>query len=125
VERLPLLQTDALKAMISNAADGMVGRGAERVAAWVVMPDHVHLLFDLARDYTLAQVVGSFKKYSARRANELLDRRGAFWQTAYFEHAVRNERDYSAWLEYMYMNPVRAGLVALPEEYPWFHMECE
>lgn len=125
IDRLPLLETDPVKAVIAASLPGVVSNGARRLDAWVIMPDHIHLLFDLAEDRTLAQVVGSLKKYTARRANEILNRRGAFWQTAYFEHAIRCERDYWAWTEYMAMNPVRAGLVTEPFEYEWFHINKE
>ena len=67
--------------------------GAVNSLAWVVMPDHVHWLFQLGETRTLSSVAKSFKARSAQRVNRYLDRQGALWQKAFYDHAVRKEED--------------------------------
>jgi REP element-mobilizing transposase RayT len=118
-EREPLLDSDVAKALVAEAVAGMVGRGFARLDGYVIMPDHLHMMFELDQTKGLPEAVGSLKKYTARRVNTALGRDGALWQRAYFDHAVRGEEDYRRYLEYMIGNPVRAGLAERPEEYAW------
>ena len=62
--------------------------GAVSSLAWVVMPDHVHWLFQLGEAQTLSSVVKSFKARSAQRVNRYLNRQGALWQKAFYDHAA-------------------------------------
>ena len=79
--------------------------------AWVLMPDHLHWLFVLGSDATLAQTLRDFKGRSAYRINTRENRRGAFWQRAYHDHAVRGDEDVKTMARYIVANPLRAGLV--------------
>ena len=91
----------------------------------MVMPDHVHLILtplvcvERRRMYSLQEILGSIKKYSARRINSGLGGRGHVWQQESFEHVIRSSESLDAKVAYILANPVRAGIVSLPEEYPW------
>ena len=90
----------------------------------VVMPDHVHLIFQLLADArgdspSLAKVMRGIKGTSARRINELLGRQGQIWQHESFDHVLRLKERSRAKYEYVCENPVRAGLAASADEYPW------
>jgi REP element-mobilizing transposase RayT len=92
--------------------------------AAVVMPDHVHLLLTPLRDdqgwpYPLPAILKLIKGVSARSVNKLLGVSGPVWQEESFEHTVRNNGSFQEKLEYIRQNPVRRGLVAKPEDYPW------
>jgi len=77
--------------------------------AFVVMPNHVHLLATPA--VTLPKLTKSLKGITAKRANAMLALTGRpFWQEESYDHLVRNERE---------RNPVRAGLMREPSEYRW------
>ena len=86
--------------------------------AFVVMPNHVHLLAQpLAEPRRFLQVL---KGYTARQANLLLNRTGEpFWQRESYDHYVRNAEEERRIARYIENNPVKAGLAASPEEYPW------
>ena len=85
--------------------------------AYVVMPNHVHLLIAPAKP--VAEIVHSLKGYTARAANLLLDRTGLpFWQRESYDHWVR-DGEFDRIVRYIDMSPVRAGLVAEPHLYPW------
>ncbi len=86
--------------------------------AWVVMPDHVHWLFQLGKYMDLSAAVKLFKARSARRVNSYLNRRGALWQKAFFDHAVRREESAKDIARYIIANPLRAGLAKHIGDYP-------
>jgi putative transposase len=90
-----------------------------RLCAWTVMPNHVHVLFKLLAPHGLGAVAGSWKRFTARAANRRLGRSGAFWQDDYWDRFVRHDAHYAAAVAYIDQNPVKAGLVAAPEDWPW------
>src|ERR1035438_2297766 len=86
--------------------------------AFVVMANHVHLLV-LPR-VNPSRFLQSVKGYTAREANRLLGRTGQpFWQAESYDHWVRDDRESDRIRAYIENNPVRAGLVANAEDYPW------
>ena len=89
-----------------------------RLGGYVVMSNHVHLLaLPLEPAASLTHWI---KGVSARYAQRILNRTGGpFWQHESFDHWVRNSREYERILNYIEQNPVRAGLVNSPEQWPW------
>jgi REP element-mobilizing transposase RayT len=79
--------------------------------SWVVMPDHLHWLFQLSLPGSLHGVVKRLKGTSSRTINQRLGRRGALWQKAYYDRAVRDGEDLKALSRYIVANPLRAHLV--------------
>ena len=89
-----------------------------RLHAFVVMPNHVHLLLTPLRP--LCEVTKWIKGASARRANQLLQRTGMpFWQDESFDHWVRSQEEFAKIERYIAENPVRGGLVDEPSLWPW------
>ena len=86
--------------------------------AWVIMPDHIHWLFQLKENNDLGTVIKKFKGKSARKLNLLLGRKGTFWQHAYYNHALRKDEDIKKIARYIVANPLRAGIVERIEDYP-------
>jgi REP element-mobilizing transposase RayT len=82
-----------------------------RLVAWCVMPNHVHVIFRLFPGQELANVVRSWKTYTARKANRLLGRSGTFWQREYYDRLIREDGELDRAIEYVLSNPERAGLV--------------
>jgi len=86
--------------------------------AWVVMANHVHIL--LRPWVPLRIALMNIKSGSARAANIVLGRTGErFWQRESYDHWVRSDRERNSIIRYIHNNPVAAGLVAEPEEWPW------
>jgi REP element-mobilizing transposase RayT len=82
------------------------------------MPNHVHLLW--TPQMPLAALVRQVKGPTALGANRLLGRTGEpFWQAEYFDRIVRNQKEFAQIRRYIEWNPVKAALVAHPEEFPW------
>lgn len=89
-----------------------------RLRAWVIMPNHVHLVVDVL-DTPLAKLLNIWKGKSARAANESLGRSGRFWQPDYFDSLIRNEAHLHQAVRYVEANPVKAGLAKEAGEWPW------
>ena len=87
--------------------------------AWVLMPDHLHWLFQLGEPASLAQVMQQLKGRSAYELNRVIGA-GCLWQRGYHEHALRREEDLKATARYVIQNPVRAGLVRSIRDYPFW-----
>lgn len=85
--------------------------------AWVVMANHVHVL--LRPLVPLQKALMNIKSASAREANALLGRKGPFWQDESYDHWVRNSKERSRVIRYIEYNPVKAGLVEMPERWRW------
>ena len=90
-----------------------------RLAAWTVMPNHVHLLCTPCAGHSLAEIMHSLKSYTSNEANKVLSRKGRFWQKEYFDRYIRNVRHYSKVLAYIENNPVKARLCEEPGDWPF------
>ena len=89
--------------------------------AWVVMPNHIHLLI-LPR-VPLPRITHWIKGKTSRDANVILGRTGQpFWQDESYDHWVRDERQFHRVVAYIEENPVSAGFVAAPDQWQWSSM---
>jgi putative transposase len=126
------------------------------LAAYCIMPNHVHLVFgvgqhelfepvrqidnlsdksvseigkyDLLGDVrqvsnlstkTVSEIMHSLKRYTARKANEILMRSGPFWQDESYDHVIRDEAELERIIQYVIYNPAKAGLVKNWRDWKW------
>jgi len=93
--------------------------------AVVVMPDHVHMIFiplvDIEKSevVSLARITKAIKGASAHWINQQLGRSGRVWQEESFDRVLRVSEKLDEKIAYILDNPVRKGLVASSERYPW------
>ena len=90
-----------------------------RLHAWVVMPNHVHVLVTPLNGHSLSGIVHSWKSYTANQANKVLERSGTFWYRDYFDRFMRDEDHFAATVDYIHWNPVKAGLCTAPSAWEW------
>ncbi len=149
-----VLREPAIAALVQSSLlhfDGL----RYRLLAWVVMPNHAHVLFQPLYDWTVAKIVASWKKFTAREicefrkagtgdapanipgntpgnaalasgirktANQEIGgpRKSApVWHREYWDRFIRSDRHFQQAVEYIHGNPVKAGLVGRPEDWPW------
>jgi putative transposase len=89
-----------------------------RTFAFVVMPDHVHWLFELSGDKSLSQVVRYLKGHSSHRINKAQKITVAVWQAGFHDRALRRMERLRDVAYYIINNPVRAGLIKEYSDYP-------
>jgi putative transposase len=88
------------------------------VDAYCFMPDHCHILAgSLSETCDLAQAVRAYKGVSATRARKLGVRN--LWQRDYYEHILRSSESVNSVAAYIFANPVRAGLIKNPMDWPF------
>ena len=93
----------------------------------MLMGNHAHYVmknYD-GRTHALVSDLDSFKRYTARRANSLLARKGRFWARDHFDHWIRHPVHFESFVRYTVLNPCRAGLVHKWEDWPWTEIDDE
>ena len=80
------------------------------LASFVVMPNHVHVLFRPLGGQALPEIVKSWKGFTAREINRRIGKSGELWQDEYWDRLIRNERHFFKVAEYIRENPVKARL---------------
>jgi REP-associated tyrosine transposase len=99
----------------------MAVRPFEMEAA-VILPDHLHCLWRLPEgDDDYSGRWREIKKAASRRIDTGTNARGErpVWQRRFWEHAIRDEADWRAHLDYIHYNPVKHGLAGRPADWPW------
>lgn len=78
--------------------------------AWVIMPNHVHVLMTLREKTSLSALLQSWKGGSSNAINRLLNRRGTLWQKDYFDRLIRDGDHFANCVRYIRANPTKARL---------------
>jgi REP element-mobilizing transposase RayT len=115
-----------------------------KLLAWVIMPNHVHVLFETSADWEMSKIVASWKSWTAGKIAQIicaskgaaevtgavgtdlghnLFARGRMqcpvWHREYWDRYIRDERHLTAAVAYIENNPVKAGLAKSPDSWPW------
>src|SRR5262249_1547529 len=77
--------------------------------AWTVMPNHVHVVVTPLAPHTPGRILHTWKSFTAKQANGMLNRAGAFWETESFDHAIRSADGFERFVHYIEQNAVVAG----------------
>ena len=130
-QRLPHLTDAHSCSIVLRALKNTRRRYGLRVYGFVLIPERVHLLLSEPERGLLARALQSLKSASARMARarrmESADGKAPFWQTRYYDRYMRDYDEFSEKLRYLHRNPVKRGLCALPEQWPWssFRHYCD
>ena len=106
-----------------------------KIDAWVLMPDHLHAIWALPEDAAFGNRWGIIKSLVSRRCKHLLPtdlegnesrmerRERAFWQRRFWEHQIRDDRDFERCMNYVHYNPVKHRLMKRVVNWPYssFH----
>src|ERR1035438_6870857 len=114
--RLPFLDAPEPKETVEIILEQTRARHQARIYAYVLMPEHIHLLINEPPSILVAQFLKALKQITSRK---LKGDRQQFWQPRYFDANIRGETARSEVIRYIHRNPVKRGLVASPGEYRW------
>jgi putative transposase len=117
--RKQVLANDASAKLILSCYDWLRQQNHIKLLAFCVMPDHYHVLFVLLYGKSLKEVIESASKFTATKINELIHSKGQFWQDSFHDHRCRDVDDALDRLTYIEQNPLRAGFVSDPTEWPY------
>ena len=98
-----------------------------RLLAYVVMPNHVHVLIQVMENQELSKIIHSWKSYTSNQLKKVLALLGnndlfpenGVWQREYWDRFIRSEEHYHNTIAYIHYNPVKAGLVKHSKDWPW------
>ena len=113
-QRVPL--TEAERTLVAQCIHSM---GPGSCPAFVVMPDHVHLIYQSAQNEDMRRTLQALKGSSAHALTKGSERVAPIWQAESFDRLIRNEDELQKSWTYLEQNPLRGGLCARPEEYRW------
>jgi putative transposase len=116
-QRQPFLHTPEAKDTVERILEQTRKQKGLLIAAYVLMPEHIHLVTNEPAHTTLATFLQIFKQLTARELKS--PNRKQFWQRRYYDFNVSSHDKYIEKIRYIHRNPVQRGLVAKPEQYPW------
>lgn len=117
-ERRPILQSHPLCDLLLEVIRENRAKQRFQIHEFVFMRDHVHLILTPAPLVSLEKAMQYIKGGFAHRAKkELLQ--GELWQKSYHDHRIQEAADYANHVEYIRLNPVKAGWAGKPEDYPY------
>lgn len=134
--RQPLLPHDPVRAALREALKDVGSRLPFKIHAWVLLPDHLHCIWELPPgDAAFGLRWGQIKSHVTRACgNGLADlpglsasrkkrHEGALWQRRFWEHQIRDEADFARHADYIHWNPVKHGHACRAGEWPYstFH----
>jgi putative transposase len=114
-----LFQTERMAKLFLETLCGHRDTGKFSLHEFVLMPDHFHLLLTPSHGTTLERAMQFIKGgFSYRMGRELMLKM-EIWERGYVEHRIRDSTDFLNHAEYIRENPVEAGLVGKPADYPY------
>ncbi len=131
-ERRPILTNPDLRLALREAIKTVRERYPFNIHAWVLLPDHMHCIWQLADgDADFPKRWSLIKKHVSQHCasrpastySKHLRRESGLWQRRFWEHCVRDDEDYQRHMDYLHWNPVKHGLVDAVIDWPWssFH----
>ena len=90
-----------------------------KIHEFVVMPNHLHVLLTVDKEMTVEKAMQLIKGNFSYRAKKELDFQQEIWQKGFSEVRINDRQSYLKHKDYIWQNPVRAGLARVPEEYPF------
>jgi REP element-mobilizing transposase RayT len=104
-----VLKNPPVRKIVADALEHFDGQRYE-LASYVIMPNHVHVILRLKPGYALADILHSWKSFTAKAVDKLLGRTGPLWQPEYWDRLIRGEPHLHACLTYIWDNPGKARL---------------
>jgi putative transposase len=131
-QRRPILCHPTIRRSLRRAIDNLRVTHPFSIDGWVLMPDHLHCIWTLPEgdsDFStrwslLKRSVSRFSRDVAADSRDCSrsrrkHRESTIWQRRFWEHVIRDERDFERHLDYIHFNPVRHGYVTRAVEWPY------
>jgi putative transposase len=122
VGRRPILAQPAAFAILRAEFEGAPSRYGWSVGRFVVMPDHLHFFCaegGTVAPTSLSRFIGGFRQWTSKGMARRQIAEPPLWQREFFDHVLRAGESYDSKWRYVLENPVRAGLVERPEDWPF------
>ena len=107
-----------MRRMLGLLEEHSVVQGVD-IHAYVLMGNHMHLLLTPRRDRAMSLMMQAVGRSYVRTYNQAHGRTGTLWEGRYRSSLIQTERYLLTCMAYIDLNPVRAGMVEAPQDYPW------
>jgi putative transposase len=118
---MPILCTCDARQALHAAIEKTRARYPFGVVAWILLPDHMHCIWELPEgdsDFsTRWRLIKTRFTYALSASTQELS--PPFWQKRFWEHRIRDETDLNRHIQYIHLNPVKHGLAEKPEDWPF------
>jgi len=125
--RKPLFKDTSLCDFFMAGVEKVKSRHPFDLDAYVILPDHIHLLISLPagiRDYS--NIIKEIKRYVTKSIRKQFDQQDlVVWQDRFWEHTIRDERDMQTYYDYILYNPVKHGYVESVDQWKWSSIEVD
>jgi putative transposase len=121
-DRKPILATPQASDILRTEWSTASTRHGWRIGRYVIMPDHVHFFCAEQPDgakRNLSSFIGMWKQWAAKSLIKLNSASLPVWQKQFFDHVLRHDESYAEKWQYVRHNPVRAGLAAAWQDWPY------
>jgi len=118
-ERRSILQSNRLCDLLLDVLRENRAKGRFQLHEFVIMRDHLHLILTPAPAIALEKAIQFIKGGFSFRAKKEMNFNGEIWQKGYNEQRIMDAQDYTKLATYIWTNPVTAGYVDQPEDFPY------
>ena len=120
-ERRRVLACAEVAAILQDEFALAKNRHGWHIGRYTIMPDHVHFFCRAGRGHnkTLPRFMNLWKEWTSKRIAMRLECNAPIWQKGFFDHLLRSDESYAEKWSYVSNNPVRAGMVARVEDWPY------
>ena len=138
--RQPFMCDEIFRSALRQAITRVKEKHPFIVEAWVLLPDHCHAIWtlpendahfakrwQLIKQYVTQQCKHEYFNPALMAASKIKHQESTIWQRRYWEHQIRDERDFNNHMDYIHYNPVKHGLVKNVHEWPYstFHQKVK
>ena len=116
-QRKPLFQSERMTGLLLDVLFHYRDQKKYLLHEFVIMPDHFHLI--LTPTDTLERSLQLIKGGFSFRAKKELGFGGEIWETSFYDRRIRGWEEFCQFREYIHLNPVKAGLFEMPDQYPY------
>ncbi len=99
-----ILKNPSIRAIVEKAIHHNDGKKYD-LLAYVIMPNHVHLLIRLREEYTVTSIIQPLKSFTAHQINKESGHKGPIWMKRYYDRMVRNPATLEHYIKYISCNP--------------------
>jgi len=119
-KRKSVLACNEVREIFIEEWSAALDRYSWAIGRYVIMPDHIHFFCSsLEQKKRLSTYVGKWKEWTCKSIRKRTSLDAFRWQSGFFDHLVRNGDSRAGKWEYVRNNPVRAGLVDAPDDWPY------
>jgi REP element-mobilizing transposase RayT len=116
-DRFPIFEDNRVAEILRKAIYFNREKGFYDLVAFVIMPEHLHMILIPKNHKNVSQIMHSLKSFSSKEINATVRKTGPIWQKGFRDFTIGSQKVLMQKINYIHENPVRRGIVDKPEDY--------